>query len=127
MKKRQFRCGIEASLAMIGGKWKFLILWHVSHGPARFGELRRLIGDISEKMLIQELKEMITDELVSRRDFHEVPPRVEYSVTKFGQTLADACEPLCQWGTLYIKRIEKLHHASAPETAKPEQVTGVMT
>ena len=59
MAKRAFSCGLDPSLSMIGGKWKFLILWHLAHSPSRFGDLRRLVAGISEKMLIQELKEMI--------------------------------------------------------------------
>ena len=97
---------------MIGGKWKFLILWHLAHGPSRFGDLRRLVAGISEKMLIQELKEMIADQLVSRRDYQEVPPRVEYSLTKFGHSLAAVLEPLCQWGSQHMKRIDTVQHKS---------------
>ena len=77
MRKKKFDCGLEAALAVIGGQWKLLILYHLAQNPsrtARFGELRRLTRGISEKMLIQELREMIADQLVSRRDFHEVPP-----------------------------------------------------
>jgi DNA-binding HxlR family transcriptional regulator len=108
MEKRRFSCGLEAALAMIGGKWKLLILWHLAQGPRRFGNLRRLTVGISEKMLIQELKEMVADQLVSRRDFQEVPPRVEYSLTRLGQTLAAALEPLCQWGSQYLQPIDDL-------------------
>jgi DNA-binding HxlR family transcriptional regulator len=113
VKKKAFSCGMEASLTMIGGKWKFLILWHLAHGPSRFGALRRLVVGVSEKMLSQELKEMIADQLVSRHDFQEVPPRVEYSLTTFGQSLAGVLEPLCQWGSQHMKRIDTLHNQSA--------------
>ena len=102
---RVYSCGLEAALAVIGGKWKFLILWNLAQKPARFGDLRRLVEGISEKMLIQELKEMVADQIVSRKDFHEVPPRVEYSLTAFGKTLAWASVPLCDWGTQHMKRI----------------------
>jgi DNA-binding HxlR family transcriptional regulator len=105
MAKREFTCGLNAALAMIGGKWRFLILWHLAHQPRRFGELRRQVEGISEKMLIQELKALIQNELVSRKDFHEVPPRVEYSLTKFGRSLATATVPLCDWGAQHMKRI----------------------
>jgi DNA-binding HxlR family transcriptional regulator len=105
---------LEAALAVIGGKWKFLILYHLAHGPSRFGGLRPLIGAISEKMLIQELKAMVADQIVSRRDFHEVPPRVEYALTAFGKTLAVALAPLCEWGTLHMKRISKSATQSVP-------------
>jgi len=108
MVKRNFTCGLDAALAMIGGKWKFLILWQLGHRPSRFGELRRLIGGISEKVLIQELKGMVNNGLVSRHDFHEVPPRVEYTLTKFGKSLASAMVPLCEWGSQHMKRIGTL-------------------
>ena len=97
MGRKVFTCGLEAALAMIGGKWKFLILWHLAHKPSRFGDLRRLIGGISEKMLIQELKEMVADQLVSRRDFKEVPPRVEYRLTDLGRGLTPVFLALADW------------------------------
>jgi DNA-binding HxlR family transcriptional regulator len=99
---------------MIGGKWKFLILFHLAPGAVRFGELRRLTVGISEKMLILALKEMIADGLVARRDFHELPPRVEYSLTGFGRSLAAAVAPLCRWGAAYAKRTGQLRQAPPP-------------
>jgi DNA-binding HxlR family transcriptional regulator len=105
-RKKTYSCGLEAALAVIGGKWKFMILFHLAAGaPKRFGELRRSVAGISEKMLIQELKEMELDGIVARKDFREVPPRVEYSLTPFGAELAEASKPLCAWGTRHIKRI----------------------
>ncbi len=98
MKKTHYSCGLEASLELIHGKWKFLVLWNLASGPKRFGELRRLVGGISEKMLIQELKEMVVDGIAIREDFQEVPPKVVYSLTEVGMSLAEACEPLCTLG-----------------------------
>jgi DNA-binding HxlR family transcriptional regulator len=122
MGKKIYRCGLEAALAVIGGKWKFLILYHLASGPARFGDLCRLVGDISEKMLIQELKKMVANQIVCRKDFHEVPPRVEYSLTAFGKSLAVALEPLCQWGTLHMKRIGRSATQSVPAVRAMESV-----
>jgi DNA-binding HxlR family transcriptional regulator len=99
LKKRLFSCGLEASLSVIGGKWKFLIIWHLASQPRRFGELRRLVAGITEKMLIQGLKELENDGVVNRRDFREVPPKVEYSLTVRGIELANVLGPLCEWGT----------------------------
>jgi DNA-binding HxlR family transcriptional regulator len=113
MNNKPFSCGLEATLTMIGGKWKFLILWHLAHNSSRFGNLRRSVGGISEKMLIQELKEMVADQLVSRRDFKEVPPRVEYSLTRFGKSLATVLVPLCKWGAQHMKRIDNFHESFA--------------
>jgi DNA-binding HxlR family transcriptional regulator len=108
MVRKVYSSGLEASLAVIGGKWKSLILWNLAHQPCRFGELSRLVVGISEKMLIQELKEMIADRIVTRKDFHDVPPRVEYALTDFGRSLVQTLEPLCQWGTQHMKRIASL-------------------
>jgi DNA-binding HxlR family transcriptional regulator len=108
VKKKTYSCGLEASLAIIGGKWKFLILWGLFQNARRFGELKRVVVGISEKMLIQELKEMELDGIVKRKDFHEVPPRVEYSLTPFGAELREVLRPLCDWGTRHMKRIGNL-------------------
>jgi DNA-binding HxlR family transcriptional regulator len=99
LKKRMFSCGLEASLSVIGGKWKFLIIWQLASRPRRFGELRRLVGGVTEKMLIQGLKELEKDGVVSRRDFREIPPKVEYSLTERGVEVANVLRPLCEWGT----------------------------
>jgi DNA-binding HxlR family transcriptional regulator len=101
-----YRCGLEATLAVVGGKWKVLILWRLAEGARRFGELRRLVGGISEKMLIQQLRELEADGIVAREDFREIPPRVEYSLTPFGVSLMEAFRPLCNWGTTHMARIE---------------------
>jgi DNA-binding HxlR family transcriptional regulator len=103
-----FTCGLDVALAVIGGKWKPLILFHLAHGARRYGELRRAIGGVSDKMLIQQLKELQADGIVDRRDFREIPPKVEYSLTAFGGTLAKALAPLCVWGTEHISEVETL-------------------
>src|SRR4051812_33008754 len=99
MNRQNYGCGLEAALAVVGGKWKPIVLWHLAAGPQRFGELRRLVTGISEKMLIQQLREMAGDGIVSRNDFREVPPKVEYALTPFGVSLKEALRPLCEWGT----------------------------
>jgi DNA-binding HxlR family transcriptional regulator len=101
MGKRPHVCGIGPAFEVIGGKWKALILWELHGQPRRFGELKRLLGDISEKMLIQQLREMETDGLVHREVFPEVPPRVEYSATALGASLNVAMGPLADWGDRY--------------------------
>jgi DNA-binding HxlR family transcriptional regulator len=105
MKRPAYGCGLEAALAVVGGKWKSIVLWHLTPGTRRFGELRRLVTGISEKMLIQQLREMEADGIVARKDFHEIPPRVEYSVTPFGVSLSNALTPLCEWGREHMTRI----------------------
>jgi DNA-binding HxlR family transcriptional regulator len=102
-------CGLVPALEVIGGKWKALILWEMHTRPRRFGAFKRLVPGISEKMLIQALREMERDGIVHREVFHEVPPRVEYSVTEFGATLNAALAPLCSWGEQHMERIARLH------------------
>jgi DNA-binding HxlR family transcriptional regulator len=95
-------------LAVVGGKWKPLVLFHLHHGPRRFGELKRLVSGISEKVLIQQLRELADDGVVVRRDYQEVPPKVDYEMTPFGRTLAQALAPLCAWGDENRTRIDNL-------------------
>jgi len=75
MTKRAYACGIGPAFEVVGGKWKAIILWELQDGPLRFGELRRRVADASEKMLIQQLRELERDTLISRQVFPEVPPR----------------------------------------------------
>lgn len=107
--RQRYTCGLVPALEVIGGKWKALILWEMHAQPRRFGELKRLVPGISEKMLIQALRELEADGIVHREVFHEVPPRVVYSVTEFGATLNTALEPLCCWGEQHMGRIAALH------------------
>jgi DNA-binding HxlR family transcriptional regulator len=104
--RREYSCGLEAALEVVGGKWTVLILWGLHDGPRRFGELRRQVVGVSEKMLIQHLKEMEADGIVTRKDYKEIPPRVEYALTSFGRSLCQALTPLCEWGEKHMRRIE---------------------
>ncbi|MCM6772481.1 helix-turn-helix transcriptional regulator [Nocardia sp. CDC159] len=99
-------CGIDAAMDVVGGKWKSLILWELDTGGVRrFGELRRALPGVSEKMLIQQLRELEEDDIVHREVYREVPPRVEYSLTETGRALNAALEPLGRWGQERIARI----------------------
>ena len=94
-----FTCGLDATLRVIAGKWKPLILYFIAQGgPTRYGALRRAVRDVSDKMLIQQLKELEADGLVKRTDYKEIPPRVDYGLTPLGRSLAEALVPLCSWG-----------------------------
>ncbi|MER5897261.1 helix-turn-helix domain-containing protein [Streptomyces sp. NPDC001876] len=98
-------CGIDAALDVVSGKWKGLILWELdAHRVRRFGELRRGLPGVSEKMLTQHLREMEEDDLVNRKVYAEVPPRVEYSLTEYGRTLNQALAPLGVWGAERTRR-----------------------
>jgi DNA-binding HxlR family transcriptional regulator len=101
-------CGLEAALLVVGGKWKPLILFHLGDGKRRFGELRRRVSGVSEKMLIQQLRELQADGVIDRTDFKEIPPRVEYALTPLGRTLAKALLPLCEWGSAHSSAIEAI-------------------
>ena len=102
-----FSCPVEAAQQVIGGKWKPIILWHLhaAEGPCRFGTLRRAIPNATEKMIVQQLRELESAGIVKRRVFREVPPRVEYSLTNDGNDLRQALENVCEWGERYAKRI----------------------
>jgi DNA-binding HxlR family transcriptional regulator len=109
-------CGIDAAMDVVTGKWKSLILWELHHhGTRRFAELRRGLPGVSEKMLIQHLREMEEDGLVHREVYREVPPKVEYSLTEHGVSLNAALASLGEWGVERIQRIGagKVHAETA--------------
>lgn len=97
-----YHCGIDAAMDVIGGKWKVLILWALDERAHRFGELRRLLPGITEKVLTSHLKELEADGIVHREEFEEVPPRVEYSLTPRGRALNEALAPLGAWGREHV-------------------------
>ncbi|WP_229865168.1 winged helix-turn-helix transcriptional regulator [Streptomyces spinoverrucosus] len=92
----------------MGGKWKGLILFWLGEGPLRFGELRRTVVGISERMLILQLRELEASGLVHREVHDQVPPKVVYSLTEFGRSLVAALVPLGQWGEEHMERLETL-------------------
>nr|WP_233507513.1 helix-turn-helix domain-containing protein [Jiangella anatolica] len=108
MAERRFTCGLDAAIALMGGKWKGLILFALQDGPLRFGQLRRAVGTISERMLILQVRELETAGLVHREVYQQVPPKVEYSLTDFGRSLNDAMASLGDWGERNIDRIEAI-------------------
>ncbi|SEK53106.1 winged helix-turn-helix transcriptional regulator [Rhodococcus maanshanensis] len=95
-------CGIDAAMGVIGGKWKVLILWELEQRPCRFGELRRQVPGVTEKVLASHLRELELDGIVLRTDYGEVPPRVEYSLTELGRSLNAALAPLGAWGREHV-------------------------
>lgn len=96
-------CPVEFTLSLIGGRWKIRILWLLKDGTKRFGELKKLIPDISQKMLTQQLRELEKDGLISRKVYPVVPPKVEYTISKKGKTLEPILDAMCKWGR------EKIH------------------
>ena len=108
-------CGLDAALAVMGGKWKPLILYHLNSGPKRFGDLKRLVAGISEKVLIQQLRELAAAGVLTRHDYQRVPPMVDYTMTPFGMTLVRALMPLCVWGTEHRDRITAIMLSRSPD------------
>lgn len=104
-----FHCGTNVTLNFIGGKWKSVILWYLRNGEMRFSELKRLMPDITEKMLSIQLKALRADELVERQVFGIKPPnRVEYSLTEFGKSFIPVLEKITNWGIDYAESKGKL-------------------
>ncbi|MEO1370641.1 MAG: helix-turn-helix domain-containing protein, partial [Acidobacteriota bacterium] len=106
-------CDVEATLSVIGGRWKPVLLCHLLDGRKRFGELRRLTPNATERMITLQLRELEADGVISRHVFAEVPPRVEYEVTAFGQSLEQILASMQAWGRDFKAR----RLAEAPELA----------
>jgi DNA-binding HxlR family transcriptional regulator len=98
MKKRTTHCPAEITLAVIGGRWKVLILFQLFQGVKRFSELERALTGITQKMLTQQLREMERDGIVQRTVYPQVPPKVEYRLTPLGETLKPVVGAMCRWG-----------------------------
>jgi len=96
-------CPVEATLDVIGGKWKGVILYHLLTETIRFNQLRRLMPDITQRMLTKQLRELEADNLIARKVYPEVPPKVEYSMTEYGMTLAPVIHALQAWGSQHIQ------------------------
>ncbi|SFT47078.1 transcriptional regulator, HxlR family [Pseudovibrio denitrificans] len=99
-------CPVEAALELIGGKWKGVILFHLMEGTQRFGELKKQVGTVTQRMLTKQLRELETDGLVSRKVFAVVPPHVEYSLTPKGETLRPIIMALRDWGAEHAVKEE---------------------
>lgn len=97
-------CPVETTLLLIGNKWKVLILRDLLDGTKRFGELKRSIGSVSQKVLTQQLRAMEEDGLVHREVYAEVPPRVEYSLTELGESLKPILDAMLNWGMDYKEK-----------------------
>ena len=111
-------CSVEATIGLLDGKWKCVILFHLLDGVLRFSQIRRLVPDVTPRMLTNQLRELEADGLVLRRVFAQVPPRVEYSVSPLGFTLRPVLDALKCWGDAHIGRFGK------PDAAQPPHGTG---
>lgn len=99
-----YGCAVEAALDVIGNKWKGVILFHLLDGTKRFNELRRLIPSVTQRMLTLQLRELEKDEIIVRKIYPQVPPKVEYSLTKSGQTLKPILLALRKWGSQIMNK-----------------------
>lgn len=97
-------CDVEATLSVIGGRWKPVLVCHLLQGKKRFGQLRRLTPNATERMITLQLRELEADGVVSREVFAEVPPRVEYDVTEFGRSLEPILDHMQAWGRAFKAR-----------------------
>ncbi|TAF72669.1 MAG: transcriptional regulator [Bacteroidetes bacterium] len=97
-----FDCPLTAAIDKIGGRWKPIILFYLSNGSRRFGQLGASIPMISKKVLSQQLKELADDGLIVRKQFNEVPLRVEYSLTDFGKSVLPILDKICEWGKQFV-------------------------
>ena len=107
LNEEHYNCPIEVTIGVIGGKWKMLILWNLRDGVKRFNELRRLIPGSTQKMLTAQLRELERDGIILRKVYPQVPPKVEYSLTKYGQSLRPFIELTCELGKAHIRHTQR--------------------
>ena len=101
-----YNIGVEATMAVIGGKWKPIILCNLRHSALRPSELRRKIPRISQKMLTQQLRELEEANIVDRKSYNQVPPKVEYALSEYGETLGELLDGLCAWGEMHVNTLK---------------------
>ncbi|PKV78834.1 HxlR family transcriptional regulator [Nocardia fluminea] len=109
-------CGMSLAIDVVGGKWKLHLMWVLGAGPQRFGQIRRLLDGVSEKVLAENLRHLESTGVVHREIFPEIPPRVEYSLTPLGETLRLALEPLEMWGDANREALATASRPSAPQS-----------
>jgi DNA-binding HxlR family transcriptional regulator len=117
--KNHFGCPVQATSNVLAGKWKVLIVWHLSFGSRRFAELRDLLPGVSEKVLTAQLRQLERDGVIQRQAAGTVPPRVDYTLSAAGNDLIPVMEAMCNWGTKHLGVTPNLpRHASAPVVAR---------
>lgn len=100
---KEYKCGIDVTLAVVGGKWKASILWHLAQQTMRFSDLQRQFAGTTRKMLTQQLRELEADGLVHREVYPQVPPKVEYSLTEKGRSIFPILDMMCNWARQYLR------------------------
>ncbi len=99
-----YNCPVEATIDLIGGKWKALILFHLFGKTLRFSEIHRLVPKATQKMLTQQLRDLENDGLINRKIYQQIPPKVEYSLTSMGESLKPVLDSMCRWGDNYLNK-----------------------
>ncbi|WP_350343894.1 helix-turn-helix domain-containing protein [Proteinivorax tanatarense] len=103
-KKLKYSCAIQYTLDLIGGKWKLIILWHLTHKEImRYGEIKRSLTGITHKMLSQQLKDLEADGFIHRKEYPQIPPKVEYSLTDLGKSLLPVLQSMSNWGNEHMQ------------------------
>ena len=110
-------CPVEVTLSVIGNKWKVLIIRDLMGGTRRFGELRKSIGGISQKVLTSNLRDMEAEGLLTRRSYNEIPPRVEYTLTELGRSLDPVLASMVEWGESYRAYVKSRSQKGEPSSA----------
>lgn len=105
---KEYHCAMDVTMDYIGGKWKTVVLWYLRKEKKRFSELKKLVPNITEKMLSLQLKDLENHGIVKRKVYPEVPPRVEYYLTDFGKTLIPMLEEISKWGRALAESKGKL-------------------
>lgn len=100
-------CSVEATISLIGGKWKCVILFHLLEGTCRFSELKRRIPSVTQRTLTNQLRELETDGLITRKVYAQVPPKVEYSLSDLGRGMTPVLQALKTWGDAHIDLFER--------------------
>ncbi len=106
IQEKTYRCGMELTMDIIGGKWKGVILWNLRNKTLRFSQLKRKLNGVTQKMLTQQLRELEEDGLINRKVFPQVPPKVEYSLTEYGKTIVPVLYSIYQWGIKYSMQFD---------------------
>ncbi|WP_282935193.1 helix-turn-helix domain-containing protein [Paenibacillus sp. RC67] len=103
--KKLYNTSVEVTLEVMGGKWKPVILFHLTFGKKRNGELMSLMPAITQKVLTEQLRELEKDGVINRISYNQVPPKVEYELTEYGWTLKEILHSMCRWGDVHLERV----------------------
>ncbi|EIT83704.1 transcriptional regulator [Fictibacillus macauensis ZFHKF-1] len=117
-----YHCAVEATIDIIGGKWKSVILYHLMSGKKRFNELRKLIPGVTQRMLTLQLRELERDGIIHREIYKQVPPKVEYSLSDFGESIVPVIELMMKWGNEHLDDILSAREKAETEATETPQL-----